>query len=178
MTGVTSTQLRRFNNLQQPFLDQHNAISHWNFEVRHLLGVPGELILLVDPFSAHPNFPGEGRTTISGPSVEVQAKVILPLLLEAFVTRFDGEPVPIAADGEPCALHSWSTTSEPLARAVAARAKKIGVRSNFCECRISRGQTLDIADECWSERKVDIICAMSLYNRPDDGEENVNIEGC
>lgn len=104
--------------------------------------------------------------------------MIVPLLLEAFVTEFDGMPAPVCMNSAAFAPFSWSTGNAALARAVAARCQAIGIRSELCSVQVSGAQTIRVAGECWVRWEADIMQAMSMFGgRPDDGEENVEVEG-
>ncbi|CAI7671776.1 unnamed protein product [Penicillium bialowiezense] len=173
---TTAMQLRRFNYLQRPETDVRGLPNHWHFEVRPMPGVKSELVFIVNPHGRY--FHGEGRTQISSLSIPNQAKVIVPLLLEAFVTEFDGMPAPVCRNSAAFAPFSWSTGNQALGRAVAARCQAIGIRSELCSVQVSDAQTIRVAGECWVRWEADIMQAMSMFGgRPDDGEENVEVEG-
>ncbi|KAK9860538.1 hypothetical protein MYU51_005555 [Penicillium brevicompactum] len=78
---TTAMQLRHFNRLQRPETDVGGLPNHWHFEIRPMPGYKGELVFIVNPHGRY--FHGEGRTQISNLSIKDQAKVIVPLLLEA-----------------------------------------------------------------------------------------------
>ncbi|OQE15917.1 hypothetical protein PENSTE_c026G05165 [Penicillium steckii] len=87
---------------------------------------PGKLVFIANPYTRDHH--REGGTMISTLSIADQANVILPLLMEAFVTGFDGEPAPMAANGAEFGPYSWSTGDPALARAVSARCQEVGLR--------------------------------------------------
>ncbi|OJJ49490.1 hypothetical protein ASPZODRAFT_14206 [Penicilliopsis zonata CBS 506.65] len=110
-SSKTGLLVRQFNALPRP-TPTATMKNHYIFTVMPLpLGMKGDM--------RH----SEGRARIlTLPSVEEQAKVIVPLLLEAFVTAFDYE-LPVAT-----APGSWSTTDDKLAEAVSRRLGALGVR--------------------------------------------------
>ena len=177
MTSNTAVQLRIFNALQRPKLDPRGAPNHWHFDIRELPDAPGELVFLANPHSR--KFHGEGRTKISDLSISMQAKVIVPLLLEAFVTQFDEDPEQLMNDEKPFVPFSWSTGNPALARAVSARCKSIGIRSELCSVQVSDANTVSIAGECYVKWRKDIEQAMMMmFGYPeDDGEANIEWEG-
>ncbi|KAJ5585398.1 uncharacterized protein N7459_005198 [Penicillium hispanicum] len=114
--------------------------------------LPGDAVFLVNPHNAHNH--SEGRTRIAQLAPGEQARVIVPLLLEAFVTRFgegDGFILQMHDSCIPWAPWSWSTTDEALARAVSAQLQQSGVRSELCQVSVSPAEFVQEADRCWTD---------------------------
>ncbi|KAJ5336579.1 Zinc finger MYND-type [Penicillium brevicompactum] len=174
---TTAMQLRHFNRLQRPETDVGGLPNHWHFEIRPMPGYKGELVFIVNPHGRY--FHGEGRTQISNLSIKDQAKVIVPLLLEALSPNSMACPPPVAENKSSFAPYSWSTKDPLLARVVSARCRTVGIRSELCTVQVSDAQTVQIAGECWKKWKNDILHAMSMYDccLTDDGEEKVEMEG-
>lgn len=176
MASNTGAQLRRFNGFQRPEKDTRGAPNHWHFDVREMPQFPGELVFITNPFNRA--FHGEGRTKITGLPVHKQAQIIIPLLLEAFDTQFDGSATGIMADMRPFAPFSWSTTNEALARAISTRCRTLGIRTELSTVTVSSAEHVKIADVCWKRWESDVTQAiMGYHGLRDDGEENVELEG-
>ncbi|CAI7598323.1 unnamed protein product [Penicillium viridicatum] len=181
MASVTASQLRSFNALQRPERDAFGAPNHYHFAVKALPGgVPGEAVFLTNPYNHH--IECEGRSRISPLSPDEQAKIIVPLLLEAFVNRFDepGVIYQMGSNMEPFAPFTWSTTDESLAQAVSRRCQEIGVRRELCDVAVTTAEELGSAEACWAKWSKSLVEAMATYNLPDDGVENIEMtcENC
>ena len=181
MASVTASQLRSFNALQRPESDAFGAPNHYHFAVKALPGgVPGEAVFLTNPYNHH--IECEGRSRISPLSPDEQAKIIVPLLLEAFVNRFDepGLIYQMGSNMEPFAPFTWSTTDESLAQAVSRRCQAIGVRRELCDVAVTTAEELGSAEACWAKWSKSLVEAMATYNLPDDGVENIEMtcENC
>lgn len=170
-------QVRDFNKLDRPPANNHGHPSHWHFDIRQLPNKRGELVFISNPYTRE--YHGEGRTPISNLSIKAQAEVIVPLLLEAFLTEFDGMAAMENNFGHPIAPHSWCTGDEKLAHAVSARCKQIGIRSDLCEVKISDAKKIQVSNECFVKWEKDVAHAMYLFDDWDssEGEENVDMEG-
>ncbi|KAJ5472959.1 Zinc fingerMYND-type [Penicillium desertorum] len=158
MASVTASQLRSFNSLQRPEWDAFGRRNHYHFAVKALPGVPGEAVFFANPYNKH-------------------HEIIVPLLLEAFVNRFD-EPGLIPQMGsniEPFAPFTWSTTDESLAQAVSRRCQEIGIRRDLCDVGITTAEELRSAKACWTKWSMALVEEMAMFDLPDDGVENVEM---
>lgn len=166
MSSITATRLRQFNELFRPEYDAWNMRNHYHFAVKKLPVLAGEAVFLVNPYNAHNH--SEGRSLITSLSPEDQAKVIVPLLLEAFVGRFEAGTAMIHQMHDNClpwAPWSWSTTDQVLANAVSARLREIGVRSELCNVAVSTPTELQNAEKQWKQFRDDL--SSQLVGIPD-----------
>ncbi|WEW54634.1 hypothetical protein PRK78_000054 [Emydomyces testavorans] len=169
----TAILVDKFNALTRPMLTSFHLPNHYHFTVKPLpLNVPGEGVYLVNPYNGHDHF--EGRTRITALSPAEQAKIIVPLLLESFVTRFD-TPGPIYEMHKvrtAWAPWSWSTTDATLALAVSARLRALGVRSELHKVLVSDFDQVQTAEAQWQRWKRDFE---SVANPAlDEGRSNVD----
>jgi hypothetical protein len=172
MESITAAQLKLFNNLQRPETDAFGRRNHYHFTVKALPGFPGEAVFIVNPYNQHCE--SEGRHEIARLSPDQQAKIIVPLLLEAFANRFD-EPGPIPQMGSnmnPFVPFTWSTSDEALARAVSARCQILGIRGDLCTVGVSTAKEMQIAETCWRSWSKSLEEAMAMFGYPDDAVEN------
>ncbi|CAG7963338.1 unnamed protein product [Penicillium nalgiovense] len=175
MASVTASQSQSFNSLQRLERDAFGRRNHYHFAVKALPGVPGEAVVFANPYNKHHEC--EGRSRISPLSPDEQARIIVPLLLEAFVNRFD-EPGLIPQMGsnmEPSAPFTWSTTDESLAKAVSRRCQEIGIRRDLCDVGVTTAEELRSAEACWTKWSMALVEAMAMFDLPDDGVENVEV---
>ncbi|KAJ6134437.1 Zinc finger MYND-type [Penicillium sp. IBT 18751x] len=117
--SITASRVKKCNTLRRPERDAWGAPNHYHFSRPHHV---------------------EGRARITPLSPDDQAKIIVSLLLESFITRFDeGDAIihVMPHDLMPWAPWSWSTTDDALARAVSARLEAVGVRSELCQVKWS-----------------------------------------
>ena len=169
MESAVASKLQSFNTLPRPERDAFCRRNHYHFAVKALPGVPGEAVLFANPYNNHHDC--EGRSRISPLSPDEQAKTIVPLLLEAFVNRFDEQGIipQMGSNMEPFAPFTWSTTDESLAQAVSRRCRAIGVRSDLCEVAVTTAEELRSAEACWMKWSRALVDAMAMYDLPDDG---------
>lgn len=160
--SVTASRVKKFNTLRRPERDAWGAPNHYHFSVKSLPIVPGNAVFLANPYSGHHHV--EGRARITPLSPDDQAKIIVPLLLESFVTRFDeGDAIihVMPHDVLPWAPWSWSTTDDALARAVSARLTAVGVRSDLCEVSVSTPEQVQDSDVFWVKWSEDLLMQMA-----------------
>lgn len=148
--------------------------------MKALPGVPGEAVFFANPYNNHHEC--EGRSRIPPLSPDDQAKIIVPLLLEAIVNRFD-EPglIPhMGSNMEPFAPFTWSTTNESLAQAVFRRCQEIGLRRDLCDVAVTTAEELRSAEACWTKWSRGLVETMAMFDLPDSGVENVEMtcENC
>ncbi|KAJ5816412.1 Zinc finger MYND-type [Penicillium robsamsonii] len=137
--------------------DASGKRNHCHFAVKALLGVPGEAVFLANPYNNRHEC--ESRSQISRLSPDAQAKLIVPLLLEAFINR----------------TTSRATTDESLAQAVSRRCQEIGIRRELCDVAVTTAEELRSAEACWSRWSKALVEAMAVLNISDDGVENVEM---
>ncbi|KAJ5903557.1 hypothetical protein N7504_005940 [Penicillium tannophilum] len=162
MSSVTATRVRAFNALRRPQFGVGDIPNHYHFSVRSLPMVPGNAVFLANPFNGHRHT--EGRTRITPLSPEEQANVIVPLLLESFVTRFDSDhqlQFVMEDSMTPWAPWSWSTTDEDLARAVSNRLAAVGVRPELCTVTVAPAEETQAANISWRGFYSEVAAAMA-----------------
>ncbi|KAL1998827.1 hypothetical protein VTN02DRAFT_5511 [Thermoascus thermophilus] len=143
--------VQAFNHLPRPRTTPTGLPNHWYFTVRHVpLNPPGDLVHLVHPPSEYIHCAGP-RPILSLPSPAAQADVVVPLLLESFVSGMMGK----GPDGERLstpvfAPWSWGTKDAGLARAIEAKLKDIGVREELCTVQYGSRDDENRSDESWS----------------------------
>ena len=171
MSSITEINLHQFNALRRPEFDPWGAPNHCHFGVKTLPLIGGDAIFLVNPFNAHSHL--EGRSRIASLPPDNQAKIIVPLLLEFFVTHdADGDLIhQLYHDHSPWAPWSWSTTDEPLAKAISKRLREIGVRKDLCTVSVSTPEQLRKAERCWRKFGRDFLGA--AVDLPDSFGDNV-----
>jgi hypothetical protein len=158
--SATASRVKKFNTLRRPEKDTWGNSNHYHFSVKSLPIVPGNAVFLANPYNGHHHV--EGRARITPLSPDDQAKIIVPLLLESFVTRFDEDGLIPAMPNDfmPWAPWSWSTTDDALARAVSARLEAVGVRSELCEVSVSTPEQISDAEHSWVGWSQDLLMQM------------------
>ena len=156
--GNTRAFIQAFNRLPRPETTPSGYPNYWHITIRTLpMNPPDDLVFLV-------NLPSgksiqEGKTKIhSLPSPVAKAKVIAPLLLEAFVaslpTGAHGEPIPGV---EAFAPWEWSIRDKKIAKALEKRLKELGVRNDLCRVRVAPEADEDLASDAWQHWKVSLM---------------------
>jgi hypothetical protein len=164
MPSMLDQRIQKLNQLPRPPTDSKAARNYYHFLVKTLPSThPGDLIFCGNPYNG--DRMGEGRTEIIGLAYEDQVKVIVPLLMEMFTERFNGE------DKDPFAPYTWSTYNENLARAVSARLRALNVRSDLCEVQISTAFEYREVEYYWTQFSMQFRIMAPCF--PDDLVEEV-----
>ncbi|KAJ5090533.1 Zinc finger MYND-type [Penicillium argentinense] len=173
---MSAAQVHQFNALRRPECDAFHLPNHYVFITKPVPLAGGEGVFICNPYNGHDHF--EGRTRISTLSPAEQAKAIVPLLLEAFITRFDhqGSIYHFPDDNSPWAPFTWSTTSDVLARAMSTRLREIGVSPDLCLVEVEQEEELKTAEACWKRFEDSLLRFSGLFldgNVQDQSGENV-----
>ncbi|KAJ5628521.1 hypothetical protein N7490_010749 [Penicillium lividum] len=173
MSSVTASRVKVFNGLRRPEFDINDLPNHYHISVRSIPLVAGNAIFLANPFNGHTHC--EGRTRIIPLTYEEQATVIVPLLLESFVTRFDNDSIsiPMADKKTAYAPWSWSTSDAKLADALSVRLQIVGVRPELCAVYLADPEEKTTADACW-RRFYNDLAAATMGIPEDQFAGNVN----
>lgn len=161
MSSITATRVQEFNALFRPEVDAWGIPNNYHFAVKKLPILAGEAVFVVNPYNAHNH--SEGRTLITSLSPDDQAKVIVPLILEAFVSRFDAGTSLIHQMHDNCfpwAPWTWSTTDEVLATAVSNRLRELGVRSELCNVGVFTPSEIRNAEKFWRQFRDDLTAQL------------------
>jgi hypothetical protein len=142
-----------FNNLPRFEKTDSGISNHWYFCVRHVpLDPPGDLLHLVNPVShfIHTEGPKQLSPALSPP---LQADIIVPLLLQAFVSGIDkhqniGNTPGVSFKFAPW---SWATKNADLAKAIEDKLKVIGVKPELCTVQVGNKADEDASNETWRE---------------------------
>lgn len=169
MSSITLTRVQQFNGLFRPEVDAWGLPNHYHFAVKKLPILAGEAVFMVNPYNAHNH--SEGRSLITSLSTEDQAKVIVPLLLEAFVSRFEAGTSMIHQMHDNCfpwVPWTWSTTDQVLATAVSNRLRELDVRSDLCDVGVSTPSEVQNAEKFWRQFRDDLTSqsSASLTRKP------------
>lgn len=171
MPSSQHERVKTFNELRRPEFDDLGQPNHYHFCIKSLPFVPGDAVFMVNPWNGHEHT--EGRTRIVSLPPDQQAKIIVPLLLYSFNTRFDesGFIHQMHNDMYPWAPWSWSTADPVLASAVSTRLRAIGVRKELCEVSVSGSDDVETAEQRWAVMERQLEAAISIL--PDDFAEDV-----
>lgn len=155
--SATASRLQIFNKLPRSELGKMHMPNHYHSSVRSIPMVAGNAVFLVNPYTGEQHL--EGRTRITPLPLEQQATIIVPLLLEAFVTALGDNPE-MTARGRPAfAPWSWSTTDAALAQAVSAKLTALGVRRELCTVLVSDEEETKAANVSWRRFYNDLASA-------------------
>ncbi|KAJ5455065.1 hypothetical protein N7475_010186 [Penicillium sp. IBT 31633x] len=153
MSSVTTELVRHFNDLPRPALLPEGDRNYYHFAAKPLpitlnaRIITGDVVFIVNPYDIQ--YCSEGRTKTLRLFSDEQAKIIVSLLLEAFVNTFNG-PVqaflPMGTTREPIAPFTWSTTDQRLAQATSCQCQAIGIRHELCNVSVSNAVELHVAE--------------------------------
>ncbi|KAK1980131.1 hypothetical protein LZ30DRAFT_595392 [Colletotrichum cereale] len=137
--------VRSFNALPRPKTTPTGLPNHWVFGIRHVPIAPEEdIVVVAHPLSRYILSKGPARI-LSLPSASDKAKVLVPLLLDAFVTGHGSGGAP-HRDPEPFAPWKWGVDDPELAAATVAELRHLGVKDALCsieECSAGDKEILD-----------------------------------
>ncbi|KAJ5287052.1 hypothetical protein N7478_002738 [Penicillium angulare] len=172
-----ANRVREFNRLRRPEMDDIGTPNHYIFSVISLPKVPGNAVFVANPYNGHYHY--DGRARITPLAVEEQAKIIVPILLEIFNSRFDSEGELIYqmnSDMSPWAPNSWGTADPALARAVSNRLTAFGVHREMCEVKVADKEQVLTANTIWRRAANELLKAMggAMSSPPDEFGDNVN----
>jgi len=152
-----------FNRLPRPRTTPTGLPNHWYFTIRHVpLTPPGDLLHLVHPLSRYIHCAGP-KQILSLPSPAAQAHVVVPLLLESFLSGLgnglngEGLDIPVFAPW------SWGTNDAKLARAIEEKLRVLGVREELCTVQCGNKEHEAISDESWSGFYAQLTKMMSQH---------------
>ena len=160
--GNTRAFVQAFNRLPRPQTTPSGFPNCWHFTIKTLpMNPPDDLVFLVHLPSGQSI--QEGRTKIHTlPSPVTKAKVIAPLLLEAFVASLasgaHGEPIPGVSAYAPW---EWSTRDKKLAKALEKRLKELGVRNELCTVHVASESDEILAFDVWQGWKKSLLGQLS-----------------
>jgi hypothetical protein len=122
------------------------ARNHWHFSIRHVpLPPAGDLLYIINPESRfiHVEAPAQ---LLSLATATERAALVVPMLLNAFLSNMAVGPSPVRPIGAPW---SWATSDRELATAVEARLKELGVRKELQSVQVGKDDEDRISDEEW-----------------------------
>ncbi|RJE23429.1 hypothetical protein PHISCL_04237 [Aspergillus sclerotialis] len=160
--GNTRAFVQALNKLPRPKTTPSGFPNCWHFTIKTLpMNPPDDLDFLVHLPSGQSI--EEGRTKIHTlPSPVAKAKVITPLLLEAFVaslaTGAHGETIPGVSAFVPW---EWSTRDKKLAKALEKRLKELGVRNELCTVHVATERDEILASDVWQSWKSSLLGQMT-----------------
>lgn len=127
-----------FNALSRPEITEFGFYNCWKFVVHHIpLHPEGDILHLVT-YDRRFNFRvGPAHILYLG-TVDEQAAVLIPLLLDAFINHVGRNPR--APQVPPFAPWKWETDDKKLAKALEEQMASLGVREELCE--INTEQTM------------------------------------
>lgn len=140
--------VQEFNSLPRtPKTPSGQVDNHWQFAVHHVAFEPsGDLLYMINPGSLYIHSEGPAQIT-SLATVEEQAELIVPMLLEAFVSCMGMrlQDPRTKAQGP----WSWGTEDEKLAKALERRLRAVGVREELCEVKVGDEESIKIEKKNW-----------------------------
>lgn len=163
MSSGQQDRVNTFNRLRRPQFDDRGHPNHYHFCVQSLPVVPGDAVVLVNPYNGH--YHTEGRTNILSLPLAQRAKVIVPLLLYSFNGRFDeSESIPqMSENNTPWAPWSWSTDNPALSEAVSARLRAIGARQELCQVSVSERSMIEVGERKWGAMEQEMERMMPFF---------------
>lgn len=152
-----AVDVETYNSLPRPKLSPSGAVpNHWHFSIRHVpLEPPGDLLFILNPGSRYIHVEGPVPVLSSQP-LAVQANIIAPLLVKAFVSGM-GAP----SSTPRSAPYTWSTTNMELARAVSRKLSELGVKEEITKIGTGEPEEEKVATEEW-ERFMEQLKSLHL----------------